>query len=159
MVETSVAPNEPSRPLQGEHVRTGERVMLSYLIEATLRGALVYAPVAPVAWLSLAIGIASRLGGDVPLQRRDALAFIPLLLTVLLIGYGSAFAVEQGHPPPFRRQMIILCILGGQAVVSGFILRLLPGRRIAAFGVLVFEGCLSAVAGLEAAMSVTNRWL
>lgn len=133
--------------------------MLSYLIEATLKGALVYPPVAPVAWLSLAIGIVSRMGSDVPLQRRDAVALTPLLLTVLLVVYGRAFAVEQGHPPPFRREMIIIFILGLQAVVSGFILWLLPGRRISAFGLLVFQGCLSAVAGLEAAMSVTNRWL
>jgi len=134
--------------------------MLIYLIRATFTGALMYPPLALIAWPALAIGIVMRCAAiETPFKAKELLVFIPLLFTAALIAFGTIFYLPRGISDEIWREIIPLGILVNQLVVSAEIVRLLRDIRVAAAGILLFLFCLSAMAAFEASMAVTNAWL
>jgi hypothetical protein len=78
---------------------------------------------------------------------------------MMLIAYGVLFDLEHGHSTNPWRERAVAIIIVSQIVASIIIVGKLKGIRVTASCFVLFHFCLSAVAGLEATMAVTNRWL
>lgn len=133
--------------------------MFWYLVESTVYGSLVDSPMAPTMWAALSIGVVLRCYSDERFRTRELLLVLPAIFTCVLVIYGTAFSLESTQPFNPWRERFVWGILLAQLVASGFTVWWLRGVRVPAICFLLFGLHISAIAGLEAAMSVTNRWL
>lgn len=133
--------------------------MFWYLVRATLSGALVYSPLALIGWTILFVGITLRAYSKERFRTRELLLLLPFLFTLTLIVYGSLYNLDGHEPHSPWRERVVWAVLLIQLVTSGFTVWMLRGLRCAAICFLLFGLHVSAIVGLEAAMSVTNRWL
>ncbi|MFN3151925.1 hypothetical protein [Bremerella sp.] len=119
-------------------------------------------PLSPIAWLLLGGAVFTRIGFIVqqPPKLREALLGLPVLFTVVIIGYGVVFAVHVGHADAAWRELVCpLLILLQIGASFCLVWRYMQGIRVPATFLLLFELCFSLMAGFEATMDVTNKWI
>ena len=134
--------------------------MFLYLIRATIEGTLFFPPIAIVAWPALIASCIMRLSSERPFGHRELWLGLPLVFPALLIAFGTVFDLPHGHVPEDSwQERTILVVLGADLLTCGIIVWRLRDMRVIAALWLLFLCCLSVVAGFEACMCVTNRWL
>lgn len=133
--------------------------MLDYMIHSTLSGTFCFMPIALITWLSLFFALVVRIGNKSEFESRELLLSTPLAITAALIAYGVFFVAPSGlrHIP--WHTWIVVILLGTQLLQSIALVSYLKGVRGFAVFILITEICMSCVAGLEATMSATGRWL
>ena len=133
--------------------------MFDYLVRATLSGAFLYSPFVPLVWLSLMSAVIFRVSSRKPFHDKELLVVAPVIFTMGIIAYGTYFAAPS-RPREFPSHLwCIPATLLVQLLLSGFMVWALKGIRSSVACILFVELHMSCIAGLEATMSVSGRWL